>query len=52
MMIRQMVFTIFAGVILSIILVLPFMRAPVQVNRAELEETLGEILRRAFKDPG
>ncbi len=51
MMSWQMVFTIFAGVILSIILVLPFMRAPVQASKAELEETLGEILRRAFKDP-
>ncbi len=51
MMSWQMVFTVFAGVILSIILVLPFMRAPVQTNKAELEETLGGILHRAFKDP-
>ncbi|WP_425506390.1 MFS transporter [Sulfitobacter undariae] len=47
----QMVFTVFAGAILSMILTLPFMRAPVQVNRAELEESMGTILMRAFKDP-
>ncbi len=51
MMSWQMVFTVFAGVILSIILLLPFMRAPVQVDRAELEETMGAILLKAFKDP-
>lgn len=47
----QMVFTIFAGVILSVILTLPFMRAPVNAGRAELEEAMGTILLRAFKDP-
>ena len=47
----QMVFTIFAGTILTVILTLPFMRAPVKTDRAELEETMGAILRRAFKDP-
>lgn len=51
MMSWQMVFTIFSGVILSIILVLPFMRAPIQVDRAELEEAMGATLLRAFKDP-
>ena len=47
----QMVFTIFAGTILPVILTLPFMRAPVKTDRAVLEETMGAILRRAFKDP-
>ncbi|MCX7565712.1 MFS transporter [Sulfitobacter sp. F26169L] len=51
MMSWQMVFTVFAGVILSVILTLPFMRAPVQADRAELEEAMGTILLRAFKDP-
>jgi MFS family permease len=51
MMSWQMVFSVFAGVILSIILVLPFMRAPIQVDRAELEEAMGATLLRAFKDP-
>lgn len=51
MMSWQMVFIVFAGVILSMILTLPFMRAPVQVGRAELEESMGTILMRAFKDP-
>lgn len=51
MMSWQMVFTVFAGVILSVILTLPFMRAPIQADRAELEEKMGTILLRAFKDP-
>ncbi len=51
MMSWQSVFMIFAAVILSMILTLPLMRAPVQAHRAELEETLGAILVRAFRDP-
>ena len=51
MMSWQMVFTVFAGAILSMIFTLPFMRAPVQANHAELEEAMGTILLRAFKDP-
>ncbi len=47
----QMVFCVFAAAILSMILTLPFMRAPVQADRAELEEAMGTILLRAFKDP-
>jgi MFS family permease len=47
----QMVFTLFAGAILSVILVLPFMRAPVQASRTEIAETMGANLRRAFRDP-
>ncbi len=47
----QMVFTTFAFVILSLILTLPLMRAPALANKAELEESLGQILVKAFKDP-
>lgn len=51
MMSWQMVFIVFAVAILSMILTLPFMRAPIQADRAELEEAMGTILLRAFKDP-
>ena len=51
MMSWQSVFIVFAAAILSMILTLPFMRAPVQADRAELEEAMGTILLRAFKDP-
>lgn len=47
----QMVFVAFAAVILSLILTLPLMRAPALASRAELEESLGEILVKAFRDP-
>ncbi len=46
----QSVFLVFAAVILSSLLMLPMMRAPV-ASRAELEESLGTVLRRAFLDP-
>lgn len=46
----QAVFLVFAGVILSSLLVLPMMRAPA-ASRAELEESLGSVLGRAFRDP-
>jgi MFS family permease len=47
----QSVFLVFAGIVLSLILTLPLMRAPIQAGRAELEESLSEILGKAFKDP-
>lgn len=47
----QTVFLIFAGVILSALLVLPMMRTPVAASRAQLEETMGEVLKKAFRDP-
>lgn len=47
----QTVFLIFAGVILSTLFVLPMMRAPAPVTRAELEESMGEVLLKAFRDP-
>jgi predicted MFS family arabinose efflux permease len=46
----QMVFVVFAGVILASLAILPLMRAP-SANRAELEETLGSVLNRAARDP-
>ena len=51
MMTWQMVFLIFAVVILTTLAMLPLMRAPEPVNRAVLEETMGAILRKAFRDP-
>ena len=51
MMSWQMVFLTFAGIILASLLMLPMMRAPVVANKTELEETFGEVLTKAFKDP-
>ncbi len=47
----QMTFVAFAGLIMSTLLVLPMMRSPAQASKAELEESMGTILMRAFKDP-
>ncbi|MGR3617229.1 MAG: MFS transporter [Paracoccaceae bacterium] len=47
----QQVFMIFAVAVLSIILTLPFMRAPITATRQELEESMGQILVKAIKDP-
>ena len=47
----QGVFVIFAGLILATLLTLPFMRSPVPATRAQLEESMGDILRKAFRDP-
>lgn len=47
----QTVFIIFAVVILASLLALPFMRSPEPATRAELEESLGTVLVRAFRDP-
>ena len=47
----QNVFLIFAAVILSLILTLPLMRAPAMASKAELEESMGAILMKAFRDP-
>ena len=50
MMPWQSVFIVFAGFILCSLLVLPMMRAPT-VSKAELEESMGTVLARAFRDP-
>ncbi|MEP2030319.1 MAG: MFS transporter [Paracoccaceae bacterium] len=47
----QTVFVIFAAIIFLSLFSLPFMRAPAGTDKAELEESLGQILTRAFRDP-
>jgi MFS family permease len=47
----QAVFVIFAAVILATLFALPFLRSPKLATRAELEESLGTVLIRAFRDP-
>lgn len=47
----QSVFIVFAAAILASLLVLPMMRAPERATKAELEESMGVVLRRAFSDP-
>ncbi|WP_170394645.1 MFS transporter [Ruegeria arenilitoris] len=47
----QQVFLVFAAAILGLVLTLPFMRAPQPVSKAELEESMGEILGKALRDP-
>lgn len=47
----QSVFLVFAGMILCTLFALPFMRAPRLASRAELEESMGVVLKRAFTDP-
>lgn len=45
------VFLIFAGLILLVLLALPLLKAPETVDKAQLEETLQQMLGRAFRDP-
>lgn len=47
----QTVFVIFAVVILCAMLALPLLRSQPMVSKAELEESLGTVLVRAFRDP-
>lgn len=47
----QSVFLIFAATILAALMVLPMMRAPQPASRAELQESMGQILGKAFRDP-
>lgn len=47
----QSTFVVFAAAILLVLLSLPLMRSPATATKAELEESLGEILVKAFKDP-
>ncbi len=48
----QIVFIWFAAGILAVLLVLPFMRSPTPpASRTDLEESMGTILVRAFRDP-
>jgi MFS family permease len=47
----QTTFLIFAVVIIAALAALPFLRSPSVASKQELEESLGTVLRRAFKDP-
>ena len=47
----QDVFLVFAAAVLALIMLLPFMRAPVAASKPELEESLGAILKKAARDP-
>ena len=47
----QSVFIVFAASILSVLVLLPFMKAPEIASKEEIEESLGEILRVASRDP-
>ncbi len=47
----QQVFLVFAVAILALILTMPFMRAPQPVSKVALEESMGQILAKALRDP-
>ncbi|WP_317056323.1 MFS transporter [Roseovarius rhodophyticola] len=47
----QSVFVLFAVAILTVLLLLPMLRAPSDAGPAALEETLSHMLGRAFRDP-
>ena len=47
----QTVFIIFALVMIASLAFLPMLRSPVQATKAELEESLGQVLIKAFRDP-
>jgi MFS family permease len=47
----QTVFLIFAGLILLSLFALPMMRSPEMANRAQLEQSLGQALQQAARDP-
>lgn len=47
----QSVFVVFAGIVLASLLTLPMMKAPTTASREELEESIGQVITRAFKDP-
>ena len=47
----QTVFIVFAASILSVLVLLPFMRTPEIASKEEIEESLGDILKIASRDP-
>ena len=47
----QQVFIVFAVAILALVLTLPFMRASQLTTKAELEESMSQILGKAIRDP-
>ena len=47
----QMVFVVFAAVVLASLAFLPLMKAPEAASKAELQESMGAVLGRAARDP-
>ncbi|TNC48288.1 MFS transporter [Rubellimicrobium rubrum] len=47
----QGVFLTFAGLILAVLLVLPWMRSPAPASKAELQESMGKVVAGALRDP-
>jgi hypothetical protein len=47
----QTVFLILGVAVLSVLLFLPLLAAPPRASKAELEEPMGTVLNRAFRDP-
>ncbi len=47
----QSVFVVFAAAIIVVLLALPMMRSPTRATKQELEESLGAVLVKAFRDP-
>lgn len=47
----QSVFLIFAVLILSTLLLLPMMRSPAAATKQELEASMGQVLKKALRDP-
>lgn len=47
----QVVFVIFAAAILLTLFALPMMRSPAPASRKELEQSMGQALTQAFRDP-
>ena len=47
----QSVFMVFAAMILIVFFMLPMMRAPAMATKAEIEESMSQILGKAFRDP-
>ncbi len=47
----QSVFIVFAAIILLTLFALPFIRSPQVASKQELEETMGQVLVKAIKDP-
>lgn len=47
----QTVFLIFAGIIFASLLFLPLLRAPDGASKPDLEETMGQIVGKALRDP-
>ncbi len=51
MMSWQQVFVVFAAAILGVLACLPMMRAPAPASKAELQDSMGRVLGKAFRDP-